>query len=631
MPNIHHLISKFSQDIWQGECNNTPSIELEETWNILFKAFDSCQKNNDNKAPAKRIVVPAPTGTGKTLSMGYYASQLDESVGMLIVTSFISEANEIENFINKFSDKNKAAAYHSESSLKYEIDKLKEYQIAVITHNQFIGATDRKQNEVGLDRSRIDKLYNFEGGKRQIVVIDESIETIQETNLEYGDVHLLMTLLNGYITHKDSNKEYKDVINEEINSLNELADLFDKFKSKLGGASETPIDIKEFNDELKGCNLSFPILKELNNNGELKKHNKAASNESKKGVKEILNNITTLVKSDWLYYTNKQRFHTARDAQPEDTTIVVLDATSSINYYYKIHSNIQMINSIPGNVRSYSNVNLFITDKQKTGKQELTNKDNIAEYVNSIATTVDSAFSSEKTAVFTFKNIEERLYKFFENKGIKGIESGHFGDLNGKNDYRDCTTLYIIGTPFKPKYVITNIHALSTRGYVDCFSNDENVKQERVRLEYTLIAADIIQAINRVSCRKVVNKNGDCPNTKVYLTMPDNEELASTIIYSIKKQMPDIKLGKWDFSLVKSKKRGPKPQYEDKLIQAINALDKDTSFPSIVKDLELSKKQQENLRNRLNKNNSDDLLNQTLKSNGVIFKKLNNLYYFIKL
>ena len=630
LPMSVQLSLNFESAIWTDKTKNITSAYLRETWATIFHSFERCRKlNTGATATSKRIVIPAPTGTGKTLATCYYASQLEKEVGMLIVTPFISEADEIVKTINYYSEEIKAIAFHNKSDYRTRVEELKEHQVLVITHNQFIGATDRNQNKVGVDRNKIDRLYQYLDGKRSVVVIDEGIETIQETSLEYDDIHHLIALLNSYIGHKNSDKELKLKVEEEVKSLEKFKEIFSISKGKLNDGFEVLLDDGVINKHMEKSSLSLTTTKKLNKSRKLRTFNKLANNKEGRKVAEILKNLETIIDADWVYYSNNDTLHTARDALPEDTATVILDATSSIDYYYQMHSDIEIV-GISNKVRSYENVELFITEKQRTGQNELTNKDSVSSYVETIGRLVNSSFDKvAAVAVFTFKPIEERLNKFLDIDENSLIKLDHFGNLNGKNNYRDCNTLYIIGTPFKPEFVTTNTHILSNRGLA-CFSLEAEVIEERLSIKYSLIAADLIQAINRISCRKVIDGKGNCPNARVYLTMPDNEPLSKTILDAIKKQMPGIKICKWDLTLVQSSRRGPKGKYDKALIDKLNNITNKTSLTSITKEIGLTKKQRENLIKRMKESKSNDLIAKTMEVNNIKLKKVDRMYYLVK-
>jgi len=642
LPTNTKIAKAFEKEVWAGEFGNASSPYLAMTWVAIFDAFSKAIKlNSSNTNTSKRIVISALTGTGKTQSMCYYAYQLDKDVGMLVVTSLTKEADKIVRDINDYSNEIKAVAFHNASKYWKKDNELKEHQILVITHNQFVGATDRKQNEVGVDRSKIDKLYQFKEGKRKLIVIDESIETIRETSLSRDNIKALQQQVSNYKIANKDDIETNSKLDLELKTISRIEELFDKYSPLLEGSKEALLDIKDISKHLDGFNINLPTVKQLNNAHQFRKANKISFNNDKNAVTSILNNIGHIASSKWLYYSQDKLsgnvIRTARDATPKDTTTVILDATSNIDYYYDIHPNVDLsiASKLPLNkVRSYKNVNLYLSPEQNTGKSTLAKSNSISEYAKHIYTEVDKPFSDEKIAVFTFKALEDefnkldsRSDKFLDYYDTDRFHLSHFGDLNGKNDYIDCTSLYIIGTPYKPSYIITNIHALSSRG-LDCFNDGKEVEEERMQLEYSQISAELIQAINRVSCRRVIDIKGNCVNTNIYLTISNNKRLNETILNSIKNQMPGINIIKdgWDFVLSKPGKSGPKAEYTNEFIKLLSSIEGDTSYASIAKDLGLSKKKGERLRGML----LDNEFSSELSKHNLKFYKKKSSYYFIQ-
>ena len=72
----------------------------------------------------------------------------------------------------------------------------------------------------------------------------------------------------------------------------------------------------------------------------------------------------------------------------------------------------------------------------------------------------------------------------------------------------------------------------------------------RKSLKHGQVITSIIQAINRVRCRKVTDMEGNCPHTDIYLMLP-NDGIAEEILKGIKKEMPGIKTANWNFSSAK--------------------------------------------------------------------------------
>jgi len=634
--NNSELALDFSDSVWESEeIGNTSTAYLRMTWFAIFEGFAKCIDFNSNNKPAKKIVIPAPTGTGKTLSMCYFMQNLEEHTGALIVVPFIDDANEIVERINKNADYAKALAFHSESEYWNKVDEIKNYQILVITHNLFIGASDRKHNQIGIDRGKMDKLYQYEDGTRSLTVIDESIETIRETSLKYNDIHSLVSVLDGYVSHKDSNKSLHDKIQKEIDSMNRLESFFDTADSCLNGKSETRIDRYMLHNHMDGHDLLFKNARYLSDSGKLRRFNQKLLNANiKKSVSEILDDIKLMMDADWMYYTLKDSaLRTARDATPIDTTTVILDATSTIDHYYQIHTDVdfEISKLIPrSKVRNYQNVDLFLSKGQRTGGSQLTDSSNIAEYAEKIWEEVYDPFDDTETAIFTFKNMEPELHKYIKREGCENIHLGHFGNLTGKNDYQDCTKIFIVGTPFKPEYVTTNVHALSSRGNIECFNQSDEVRKERTKIKNTEIAAELVQVINRAACRRVVDKEGNCPKVEVYLLMPNDQELSGIIVNAIKDNMNNVNVYNWDFALSTAKKPGPDGLSDDVFIREVSGLESSISYSSITTKLGMTRGPTQNIRRRLVRSDEDDPIVSALHKYGFIFEKEGKGYWLIK-
>jgi hypothetical protein len=59
----------------------------------------------------------------------------------------------------------------------------------------------------------------------------------------------------------------------------------------------------------------------------------------------------------------------------------------------------------------------------------------------------------------------------------------------------------------------------------------------RKSLKNGQIITSIIQAINRLRCRKVIDAEGNCPDTDVYLMLPD-DGITREILEGIRKEIP---------------------------------------------------------------------------------------------
>jgi hypothetical protein len=71
------------------------------------------------------------------------------------------------------------------------------------------------------------------------------------------------------------------------------------------------------------------------------------------------------------------------------------------------------------------------------------------------------------------------------------------------------------------------------------------------------MSVEIIQAINRIRCRKVVDEQGGCDPADVFIVLPA-DKIGDAILTDIKADMPDINVVPWSFELDGPKVRRPR-------------------------------------------------------------------------
>ena len=630
------LTEIFSTKIWKDVCNNANSVDLMINWTEIFTSFSRCiNLNKDCSNHPNTIVVPAPTGTGKTLAMEYYASQLDGDTGILIVTFLKDEATKIVENINRWADQDKAIAFHSDNRLTRT--DLKNHQVLVITHKGLQIALDQ-QNRYG-DENKIKHLYDYgTSGRRELIIIDEEMDHIISTELQINDVNALLGTLESY----ERLNSVSNNIKKDISSLKALMNVFKEAKEALEiplGPNDPgvpdigqPIHIQQIRESLLlGHTLALEATQKLLNTGEFYAAISTHNSNNNKVMINIIDSIASIMEADWAYYYidhyGKSKIRTARSTRLKDMSCVVLDATASANNYYKLQSDVDMRN-LSNKVRTYKNVTLHTSKDWRTGKAKMCTKENAYKYLQEVNN--NNTFSNAKIALFTHQKLRGIIEDNYPDQ-INNISLGHFNALTGVNNYRDCNTLYIFGILHKPKPVYTDLHTLSVRG-LDCFNDNQVVKDERTEMEYSLISCDIVQMINRVSCRRVIDAEGNCPDTKVYLTLPKNNALANIIISNIQIQMPGIVIkDDWEFNPSPANKPGPVSKYDDLVLdKLILSTDKIIPFSLIAKELEIKQGVQDTLRARLKANANIDPLIKNLIDNNIKFKKQGRSWVFIK-
>ena len=134
--------------------------------------------------------------------------------------------------------------------------------------------------------------------------------------------------------------------------------------------------------------------------------------------------------------------------------------------------------------------------------------------------------------VFTFKDLKSDILEV-----LPDLDLDHYGNLTGVNNYKDKEHIIIYGMHYKPLsvYFDEQYQALG----LEAFSSINKEKTKEIK--YFGIAADIIQMINRGSCRGIIDGNKAPPMT-VDLPLPDNEPLRKIILSQITIEMPEVNI-----------------------------------------------------------------------------------------
>jgi hypothetical protein len=137
---------------------------------------------------------------------------------------------------------------------------------------------------------------------------------------------------------------------------------------------------------------------------------------------------------------------------------------------------------------------------------------------------------------------------------------GHWNAIDGRNDWQDFDTAVIFGLPYRDKIWSANtfmaLRGLQTNDWLNN-EGDRPFKQYRdVRkaLEIGRLTVEIVQAVNRVRSRRVIDAEGNCSPVDVFIMLPD-DETGRSIIEGIEKEMTGIKVIEWDYARHSTVKR----------------------------------------------------------------------------
>lgn len=184
----------------------------------------------------------------------------------------------------------------------------------------------------------------------------------------------------------------------------------------------------------------------------------------------------------------------------------------------------------------------------RVGKSNL--KKNIKEEASFLINNLNENIKDRNAFLVCHKDVEAIVNRFDTNFTLA---TSHWGAINGKNDWKDHDTVVIFGLPYLPStwpastYMVfrgiqstewlRNKDARPFNGYTDIRESIRNGQ----------MSSSIIQAINRIRARKVIDEEGNCPESEGYILLPKGK-LADDILEDIKRLMPGIQIKDWNYS-----------------------------------------------------------------------------------
>ena len=502
--------------------------------------YNHCVEMN-SKGNLTQLVVPAATGSGKTVSATLYLSEISKiEMSGLLVVSEISVAIEAANTINNLAEGEVAGVYYfvNDKNPKCEfwhnIDDLP--RIAIITHAMFIQRSDSGKD--------IELLRSFNGKQRDVVIIDERIDLTKRVSFGTDEIVDAVAILKrdcGLHGYAKIVADFNDgIFISEKNGTFEMTGKFEQAHTSLKNTLSTLITrlyAKHFN-----------ILPKMR--GKIRNTDPDRAN-----VIDLFTRIVFVIDGRYTHTVEGKNVvcHREEDLSNKFGSVVVLDATATVNPEYDFRSinnhDVMMFNRIKS--RNYSNVVLNICPlngpKQSkwaiytNPKKENKLKEIVLAYLRAIGSLLDP---DDKLLVATYKDV---VPLFAENNPYKDqVKFIHWGgkDARGSNDFKDFNKAIIIGWHRRPvHYYVASVMAINqVNHYVNTTGS---IWSDANHLKDMLIVDDMIQFFNRVRCRTAIDKNGNCNPVELYCLTGGNYEIEEIIRTSFESEMPNIVISDW--------------------------------------------------------------------------------------
>lgn len=576
LPDPKQLATDFAE-VWEKKYGNTATPELLVAWEDLFQIFNDIINKNmqlTTNQTVKKYVMPLPTGTGKSQATRHYLHSLDKSVGVLYVGYFKDDLNSAEVDINanifgypeetnRYPVATDARAYHSD--VRYSTEELATIPCLLITHERYL----RSANQ-----NKLSELMTFNGGQRQLIIVDEAISQIDDYQINLSDITTLIAKLNTIVNNIKGTGFEADLttLEEELKYLEFIKELIENQQDQITSQSGVMVDeiqTKSIQKPTNGIKTLSSYIKISDKKAFVKQIDVATDFQR---LTDIVLKVTMIQKSKHLYYAKiKGKLNICGTSwiDIQNKNSVILDATANINTIYNLHNDVEMV-SVSNQLRNYANVSLHYSQQPfKIGKESLMKIESKA-LIESLVNTIHAIYPPKALSVLerlkgrdpskpydhhmlivTHKMVEEKfmdqLQARLNNQAGNQVKvtMAHWGDLTGKNDYKDCDSILFLGVPQKPAHHITNLHLTSNRAVSAVVqSNDEclttELTNERLAIEYGDMTAEITQAINRIQCRKVIDAQGNCPITNIYFYAPIHINFEQNLLPKIKQAMPNI-------------------------------------------------------------------------------------------
>lgn len=542
---------------WEERLGNVSSEPLRALWRTMCQTFNEAAQAYHDADPKWRILQP-PTGSGKTQGLCVYAAMsitrrtAVPPLGILIVTRTIAQAEEIAKTVREVAqlcdDARQVLTKHSEN--KTTAEEMRAAAVLIITHSAYIRATEALQ---GSGYGRWEDYTTTETGPRRLTVIDEALSgVVNHCRITGDDVNRALGLIP---------LDIRRTFPHQVEALETIRDTISGIGGKLSETGQPPSTrfvwkaISEGRAAFPARYSMAPLIEAVRGQPFdqmlLRKESAADRKRAADKLEETLRDCEAIL-SLWAYYHREGRedtLHASRLRLPLDLPgPVVLDATASQNFHWRLMERRALVPEIPKNVRDYSTVTLHVARGRGLGKEKM--GEEAKHRLPKLIVDLQGRLQSErKVLLCVHKRTEPQALQY--EPGFSSYDVAHWGAIDGKNDWNEHDAVVIFGLPYLPQTWAFNcffafqgirpsdwFNAPSWRQYHD-------VRRAMVEKQ---IAAAIVQALNRVRCRRVVDERGRCHPTDAFIVLPQGAE-GDAILELIREEMPNIAVADWDFDL----------------------------------------------------------------------------------
>lgn len=522
---------------------NCSSPDLQKVWGQLCRTFNEQIVADDS---VWRVVQPA-TGTGKSQGLALYAAMHREQpeVGILIVVRLIAQAEEMADQINRLAGAEIAKTRHSDQPLNS--DEMSRTQVLIITHRAYELSLDKYSRGFEQRFSSFMDYKNCFEGKRALVVIDECLDIVKQYQVSLDDLSYALGAIPYQIKGDPQFMSEIAQLRELEQRMMEIADSGNQSERMIPWSADERNEELNLDELRRACReASWQELP-----ASVSEYSPYCSRVALK-IDKILEAAEASV-NQWRFYSKRGKVHTANTSAllvPDNIKgAVVLDATASQNLLYRLFSDRVIVKPVV-EARRYDNVNLHVYRIRGVGKGAMKQKalPRVTKVFSYLAANLPE---HAKALICSHQAIEPMVQQFdvpFE------VRTGHWGAIDGRNDFQDCDTFVCLGLPYRDKVLSNNVY-FAFKGpqgddwfQRDSLRSDHGFSDIRKAIEEGQVASDVIQAINRICVRRVIDEYGNCKPANCYLLL-GTDRLSDRLLETIQRAMPGIRVREWHLDM----------------------------------------------------------------------------------
>ena len=229
---------------------------------------------------------------------------------------------------------------------------------------------------------------------------------------------------------------------------------------------------------------------------------------------------------------------------------VIFDATAAIDPSYSLAGPRISVARPKKSPRRYDNVRLHVSRGHRVGKTHLSAE------ASKEWPKLKSALSQSSLGSGVLTCCHKAVRGVVESDPISGTSFAvaNWGALDGKNDWRDYSSIVLFGLPYLDDIVPTNAllgwHEVQALSWV-AGSACENRKRFSAAYRAGFIGKSVVQAVNRIRCRIPIDAAGNCQPTDVYILLPSGKT-GDQIVSMVLSAMPGLVVVDWRAPTAKS-------------------------------------------------------------------------------